>query len=794
MKSMRPRKRKGDTGSSDPCTLYLQKHSSLKEKDKPWVDRYMPCSKVDLAVHKKKIEEVENWLKVHTDASEGGLLLLTGPPGCGKTATIQVLSRELGLKIQEWTNPPSLDLYTNSQLDRTTKSFSSTSQTSQFQEFLLRANKYNCLKMVGDASSTGRNLILVEEFPNQFYRKPIILHDILRCFVKTIRCPLVFIVSNSPSGDSWSRLLFPREIVDELDISSISFNPVAPTTMMKVLASILTNEEGKNIGRVIVPDQTMLEMLCSGSSGDIRSAINSLQFTSISDNSQEKDNPLKSQGKAVSRSTLRKKTKSTRARDQEGEQTVGMKDTCLFLFRALGKILHCKRGTPEGVKAAESAFGHLLPSHLSQHHRESLQVEPEWVIERSYVSGEFFNLYLHQNYLDFFSEMEDVVTASEYMSDADLLTSDWMSSNTMQEYASSVATRGLLHTNSQQVAVGFRPLHKPSWLHVSKKHRENCLAAQYLFRHFCMTPVSLQTELLPYLAKFTNPLRNQEFGVMLMQDVDKAISQDDDLVTGDLGYGMTVRTKSSSTRKQSQSSTGPRGPISPDADVCRRYHRREAAGIPRLMTGGWEKISNWKMLLIGHDGSFADMSKEELRDKLLESSEVIDVLICELEVAHRYLEGKFEALKILQGKAILEQATSHTKSLLQKSEERAKALEKEVNSLQWELSFSQLQMKTSEQLWEQRYNRILTENKTLTQKLTEREKEPWCLQAENSLLSRQCLELFSMLNIKEQKTFKKTTQHNPERDASVQEIPPEKRRGRSPSCRTVSSWEDDAKS
>lgn len=41
------------------------------------------------------------------------------------------------------------------------------------------------------------------------------------------------------------------------------------------------------------------------------------------------------------------------------------------------------------------------------------------------------------------------------------------------------------------------------------QHRENCLAAQSLFRSFCLTPVSLQTELLPYLAKLTNPMRNQ---------------------------------------------------------------------------------------------------------------------------------------------------------------------------------------------------------------------------------------------------------------------------------------------
>lgn len=48
------------------------------------------------------------------------------------------------------------------------------------------------------------------------------------------------------------------------------------------------------------------------------------------------------------------------------------------------------------------------------------------VVEQSHMSGEFFNLYLHQNYLDFFSEVEEVDQASEYLSDADLLTADWV--------------------------------------------------------------------------------------------------------------------------------------------------------------------------------------------------------------------------------------------------------------------------------------------------------------------------------------------------------------------------------
>lgn len=37
------------------------------------------------------------------------------------------------------------------------------------------------------------------------------------------------------------------------------------------------------------------------------------------------------------------------------------------------------------------------------------------------------------------------------------------------DYGSSVATRGLLHSNSQLASVGFRALHKPSWLLVNRK-------------------------------------------------------------------------------------------------------------------------------------------------------------------------------------------------------------------------------------------------------------------------------------------------------------------------------------
>ncbi|XP_028434911.1 coiled-coil domain-containing protein 125 isoform X1 [Perca flavescens] len=97
--------------------------------------------------------------------------------------------------------------------------------------------------------------------------------------------------------------------------------------------------------------------------------------------------------------------------------------------------------------------------------------------------------------------------------------------------------------------------------------------------------------------------------------------------------------------------------------------------------------------------------------------------------------------------------------------------QKEANSLQWELSFNQVQMKKSQQSWEQKYNRIWSENKTLTDKLEEREREIQKLRAEHSTLSRQCVELLSMLSVKEQRTYQETKPHySPERDASLLEL------------------------
>ena len=61
-----------------------------------WSVKHQPRSVTDLATHPKKTEEVRHWLKLSTSSSTSPkALLISGPAGAAKTATLTVLCREL---------------------------------------------------------------------------------------------------------------------------------------------------------------------------------------------------------------------------------------------------------------------------------------------------------------------------------------------------------------------------------------------------------------------------------------------------------------------------------------------------------------------------------------------------------------------------------------------------------------------------------------------------------------------------------------------------------------------------
>lgn len=525
-------------GGSGGSTSKVQ--SSWKrnvEDNVPWSEKHTPSTLVELAVHKKKIAEVEDWLKRHLSKkhpsyqNDSFILLLTGPAGVGKTATVNTLAKELKLTIQEWLNPTTDifqkdDFFNNIDYSSYPKYMS---QVAKFEEFLLRANRYQPLQL-GQKTETNNKLILVEDLPNKFYRDSQTFHSILRRFSKTTRCPAVFIVSDTYSTEINVQSLFPKDVVASLGIHQISFNPVAPTSMSKTLTRIAAAESSKGRHRFPMPSKSTIDAIAQVSNGDIRSAINALQFACLKDTGDLEDvleSRVESKSKKNKKSgKCQKKDSTNQSESGKALSAIGGKDTSLFLFRAIGKILYCKRE----LKHASDA---VLPSHLSHHERDRLIINPEEVVERTHMTSENFTLYLHQNYLEFFDDIDDCMEVADHFSVADHMSCDWEHRSILNQYSSSVATRGLIHYNTARSfhnsantagGGGWRPLHKPEWFEISRKYRDRCATAKALFVGDCWTPVDLQTQILPYLAVSNVPLRNpaqisflQEVGHMSLQ-------------------------------------------------------------------------------------------------------------------------------------------------------------------------------------------------------------------------------------------------------------------------------------
>ncbi|KAL3869413.1 hypothetical protein ACJMK2_042098 [Sinanodonta woodiana] len=456
-------------------------HIKQKANTDLWSDKFAPNAQSALAVHKKKIAEVEAWMKqqLTTNRKKSSMLLLTGPAGVGKTTTVRVLAQELKLELQEWINPVTTQYngtssYEENPIYRPDKRFDaplSESQLKLFNDFILRASRYNSLDIFG-CSSAGRKILLVEDFPNIFFRDAASFHEILRKYRQTGGSPIIFIVSDSTRGESNQRLLFPQELQQNLHIDNISFNPIAMTSMIKVLSRIASIEASQEGGTFECPSRSVIESLAMSSAGDIRAAVNALQFACLKGIcDRRRDRTSKGQqvkSKPAYPDKFSKNKKSAKLLDLETSTeaelvAIGGRDTSLFLFRALGKILYCKREDPATCENLPA-----LPPHLSQYYRDPLQIYPEDVVEKSHLSGEYFTAYLHQNYMEFFSELDDVVQASEYLSCADYLTINWATRSALQDYAVSVATRGIVFCNTARArhstggsSLGWKPLHKP---------------------------------------------------------------------------------------------------------------------------------------------------------------------------------------------------------------------------------------------------------------------------------------------------------------------------------------------
>lgn len=155
--SGRSRKRKLLQGEPD--------EEPVQQQTELWVDKYFPKLPSDLVVHSKKVNDVRAWLASRLQDAGwrvpgGQLLILTGPPGVGKSAVIRTLGNSMGLEFFEWTTPTPTPWQEHLHHGFTGQRY--TSKLDEFETFLENARKFPLLPI---SSSSRTKVLLIEDLP-----------------------------------------------------------------------------------------------------------------------------------------------------------------------------------------------------------------------------------------------------------------------------------------------------------------------------------------------------------------------------------------------------------------------------------------------------------------------------------------------------------------------------------------------------------------------------------------------------------------------------------------------------
>lgn len=230
--------------------MKLSRSNTLIRKKSPppvanWLSRYAPESISDVAVHPRKLSELQSTISRMIQFHTPKILIVSGPAGLGKTTAVYHTIKKLGLDVLEWINPLSTP---------------GTLNVALFPDFLR------------GASYATDVAVLVEDLPA-------LHHDDTRNAFQDalfewahqdfVSPPLIVIVADEPRlsvesaiGPQVLRGASPGRVVQ------IRFNPVNTTLMKKALGRIVKEHSSRFRGGAATRLITEL-----AASGDIRAAI-----------------------------------------------------------------------------------------------------------------------------------------------------------------------------------------------------------------------------------------------------------------------------------------------------------------------------------------------------------------------------------------------------------------------------------------------------------------------------------------------------------------------------------------
>lgn len=174
-------------------------------------EKYEPKMRSDLIVNKAKIEQLSTMLDWATGQQTGSIIIMEGPPGCGKQATLHILCREKNIELVQWNQPNTVlrafdnnnDMQYTDDAEGWRDNPVGESQQKMFNNFLFKSSRYVSDQIFSSESQIRPNKILfLKDIPLFAFRDVKSFHQLLVKFKTYSKASLIFSISNSPNSSN----------------------------------------------------------------------------------------------------------------------------------------------------------------------------------------------------------------------------------------------------------------------------------------------------------------------------------------------------------------------------------------------------------------------------------------------------------------------------------------------------------------------------------------------------------------------------------------------------------------
>lgn len=424
-----------------------------KMKKKAYLIQYQPKTKNDLCIDKRKLAALDDWfhsIYVEQQQNKNRILVLHGPTGCGKTSAVFCLAKHYDVKLFEFEEKTQTFAKTTDERQNTQHVGK---QMDQMESFVTIANS-----SLSKKERERRKAIVIKDLPSTFLSKVDQFHEFLRNYLTCFKrgSPIIFIITIDETMNSTDfKRLFPPELYAELSLYVLELNAVAKKQMRSILERI-------NVSGLV--SKRDLEILIEASNGDVRSAINALEFIVESDRYCDE----------------------FEFKCPKSDGAMAIKDTSPTFFHMLGKIMYCKRDGDEMPSRKRRSSVHDLNASFDfdrsfdfndrqdvRARRRKLKESPEALVDHIDSNGDTLSLFIHESYLDFVDD--DFDSASNIVANLSFVDShfsDWQDGE-LDDYRKLLAVRGTMFNLNTKEPVRtkrhFKQFNRPKYYSILKE-------------------------------------------------------------------------------------------------------------------------------------------------------------------------------------------------------------------------------------------------------------------------------------------------------------------------------------